>query len=276
MGFAGNLICGLRRRIGEASRLRGAKDIVVTLYDSLIRYCDKFPFPCRGRVCEIGIKDPPVLCRVRLGYSDGSVVEDVFVRRIYGCVDPGRMGPVRQVVDLGANVGITMRLWAALFPEAKITAVEPDPQNMEICRLNAEPIKSRVTLVQACVAGQAGTVGLDRSGVACAFRMVQQTGSSGESIPAMTMPELLAKCPIAEMIDLLKCDIEGAEREIFADSGSWIGRVRHILIELHTPYTQEAFLDDLRRGGSLLKLVWSNGAEDYPVLFLSRRDEVGR
>jgi FkbM family methyltransferase len=273
MGFAGDMIHALRRRAIEAARLRGPKDVAVTLYDSLIRYCERVQLPFRGRVCQIAIKDPPVSCRVRLGYSDGSVVEDVLVRRIYGCVDPCRMGPVRQVVDLGANVGITMRLWGAIFPEANITAVEPDPQNMRICELNAEPIQPRVTLVQACIAGQSGTVALDRSGVACAFRMVQRADAGEESIPAMTMQELLDKCPMAQTIDLLKCDIEGAEREVFADCGPWIGRVRHILIELHTPYTQEAFLEDLRRGGSSLKLIWSNQATDYPVLFLG--EELG-
>jgi hypothetical protein len=36
-----------------------------------------------------------------------------------------------------------------------------------------------------------------------------------------------------ESIDILKIDIEGAEKEVFADSTAWLGRVRAIIIELH-------------------------------------------
>jgi len=36
-----------------------------------------------------------------------------------------------------------------------------------------------------------------------------------------------------EKIDILKIDIEGAEKEVFSDSSSWIERVESIIIELH-------------------------------------------
>ena len=36
-----------------------------------------------------------------------------------------------------------------------------------------------------------------------------------------------------DRIDLLKMDIEGGEREVFADSGEWIDSIDQIAIELH-------------------------------------------
>jgi hypothetical protein len=45
------------------------------------------------------------------------------------------------------------------------------------------------------------------------------------------MNTLIAETGI-ECIDLLKMDIEGAEREVF-ESGEWISRVGAIAIELH-------------------------------------------
>jgi hypothetical protein len=36
-------------------------------------------------------------------------------------------------------------------------------------------------------------------------------------------------------IDILKIDIEGAEREVFRDPSSWIGKVDALIVELHEP-----------------------------------------
>ena len=36
---------------------------------------------------------------------------------------------------------------------------------------------------------------------------------------------------------MLKCDVEGAERALFADCAAWIGRVRTLAVETHDGYT---------------------------------------
>jgi hypothetical protein len=36
-----------------------------------------------------------------------------------------------------------------------------------------------------------------------------------------------------EHIDLLKIDIEGAEKEVFRDASAWIDNVRMLVVELH-------------------------------------------
>jgi hypothetical protein len=36
-----------------------------------------------------------------------------------------------------------------------------------------------------------------------------------------------------EKVDILKIDIEGAEKEVFTDTSSWIEKVNSIIIELH-------------------------------------------
>ena len=47
-------------------------------------------------------------------------------------------------------------------------------------------------------------------------------------------------------VDLLKIDIEGAEREIFsADVSNWLPRVRNLCIELHGQACRVAFFDAL-------------------------------
>jgi hypothetical protein len=81
----------------------------------------------------------------------------------------------------------------------------------------------------------------------------------------------LAGIPSTQEIDLLNCDIEGAEAELFGDCSSWIKRVRHMVVELHLPYTTEAFLSALEASGTgfVVNSVTKHGS--LPVIFLSRR-----
>ena len=55
-------------------------------------------------------------------------------------------------------------------------------------------------------------------------------------------------------IDLLKCDIEGSEAELFADCQAWINRVRNLVVELHQPYSAGQFCEDIRRGGGVFEI----------------------
>src|SRR3954453_12614035 len=42
----------------------------------------------------------------------------------------------RFIVDLGANIGTSMALFAARFSDAQILGIEPDPGTPGLCRLN--------------------------------------------------------------------------------------------------------------------------------------------
>ena len=61
------------------------------------------------------------------------------------------------------------------------------------------------------------------------YRMI---AAADGAIPVITMPRLLADAGIDE-IDVLKCDIESAEAELFAECRRWIERVRTMNVECH-------------------------------------------
>jgi hypothetical protein len=42
-----------------------------------------------------------------------------------------------MIVDAGANIGATLRLFRSRFPEARIVALEPDPDAYDLCRRNS-------------------------------------------------------------------------------------------------------------------------------------------
>ena len=61
-----------------------------------------------------------------------------------------------------------------------------------------------------------------------------------------------------ETVDLLKIDVEGAERSLFADAELWLQRVRAIAIEFHDDTRAASRFDDVM------------GGEDFEL-----RDDVG-
>jgi hypothetical protein len=58
------------------------------------------------------------------------------------------------------------------------------------------------------------------------------------SAPAISPATLLAHSgPEPVVVDYVKVDIEGAERELLRTATAWASRVRTIAVEVHAPYT---------------------------------------
>lgn len=103
---------------------------------------------------------------------------------------------------------------------------------------------------------------------------MREIGHPGdESVPAMTLPQILASCEVHGPIDLLKCDIEGAEAELFAECADWIDRVRNLVVELHRPYSSQEFLSHLECAGGSFQVYHQRSLEDGSALiFLHSAD----
>jgi FkbM family methyltransferase len=272
MGMRGFKIISeaLRRRWRRRSYFARWRDWLMTMYDALLRYAKRFPLPLRGRVWPILLAGEKLPVYLRLGSSDGFVLEEIFITQVYAPLTTAKLGEVRQIVDLGANAGLSVRVWRQRFPDAKVIAVEPDAGNFAICKKNAGD--DHVQLVQACVAAKRGKVYLDRSAEECAFMMTD--APVGEPVDALPLVEILDQCHAEQAIDILKVDIEGAEREVFANCAGWIGRVRSIMIELHPGYSLEMLLSDLRRAEADFKIEWTNETAGNPLIFLLRRGSI--
>lgn len=171
-------------------------------------------------------------------------IGDLFVLYEVLAFDAYRIPPqlvapqsVETIIDCGANVGLTSLYFASTYPAARIYSVEADPENFALLRANtaSEP---RIVPVHACVVSTPqSAVSFDTFGPAWGRRNLA-TGK-GTAVPAMTLDELLTKFSIAS-VDLLKMDIEGAEREVLS-VGSYLDAVQHMAIELHGDYTLADF-----------------------------------
>jgi FkbM family methyltransferase len=120
-------------------------------------------------------------------------------------------------------------MFALKYPAATIIAIEPEPCNFAALVRNTSPYKN-VIPIHAALWQQDGEVALAPSNAhpKGAFQVVE---NGSQRVPAITMETLMRDTGI-NSIDLLKVDIEGAEKEVF-EFCPWINKVRVISIELH-------------------------------------------
>jgi FkbM family methyltransferase len=190
----------------------------------------------------------PTPLTLRRTNSDIFVVRDVFESEDYGFVRKMGLPANATIVDLGANIGLASLYFASLFPQSNILAVEPDGANCDLLERNCAPLiaSGRLQLVRGFVGGVDGSAAIDRNDQSWGFKKGGAAEAGQEAIPCFTIRTLLTQRPM-EKIDLLKCDIEGSELELFSDCSSWIHLVENLIIEVHPPYSPEKLYADLRR-----------------------------
>ena len=179
----------------------------------------------RASVRVLGIRTP---IRYRPGTSDFLTLRQILGRRESLPALESRPG---FIIDAGANIGCTSLLYANRWPEAAILAVEPDGGNCDLFEKNLRDYPN-VTLVRGAVWPHGGALRISNPGSEPWSRRVAPDGV-GNWIRGRSIPEPLDLAG-RSAVDLLKLDIEGAERELFSHGTSeWIGRVGTLLVELH-------------------------------------------
>jgi len=177
----------------------------------------------------------PVFARARS--SDKTAFEQVFVFDHYDTsfleIQP------RIIIDGGANAGFATRLFALRYPEARIFAVEPEESNFELLLHNTRHLPAVVPIRAALWNRPASLAIANPQDEKWAFRVAERSGEGLAPVSAVTIPDIMRRAG-ADGVDILKLDIEGAERELFSSAYEWwLGRVNTIIIELH---------DELRPG----------------------------
>lgn len=269
------LVASASRHWNQRRAFLSFGDWLLSIIDVGSRFFNHRVFRVSGGIRHLSVVGWGQPFYFRLGSSDGAVIEEIFIKNIYGLVCDN-VGEANLIIDAGANVGYSVALWRKYFPAARIIAVEPDSNNCKILRLNLgdKSENKNVTIAETCLAATSGQVYLDRSGDECAYRMTRTPSRNGEPVAAQTFLEIVASSGDGSVIDLFKCDIEGAESEIFADCSAWINLIHYIAIELHPPYTRDSFVADIERNGGRFEVVplAENERDD---LFMARNLSIG-
>lgn len=218
-----------------------------------------------------GVERPVYL---RRGTLDIIVLEEIFLNREYGPAAAAIEAEAPRLLDLGGNIGLASRFFDEELPGVKIVVVEPDAGNHTVLRKNCARLleEGRLTAREAFVAAESGAAGIHRGDEPVGYR-IDHEAADGEQIECVTVPTLLDEAGF-DRVDLLKCDIEGAEAELFAACGEWIHRVDQLVVETHAPYGLEQLEADLAAAGWPAERVSvSADREKFAVAHYRRRAE---
>jgi FkbM family methyltransferase len=229
---------GQRKALGSRAALQ--------LAWSAFRYPIGDPADPPGPLSQILIPGLPYPFHFRHGTSDIPVIRQIFVRREYLMLE--ELKDVKTILDVGANIGAAAVYLLHLFPDAKLIAIEPAPGNFAVLQKNLASYQGRATAVPAALWSSETNLqiqrGAFRDGLDWSIQVKPADPATSATVPGITMPQLLASQNL-DQIDLLKIDIEGAERELFAARTTWLSQVRTICIELHDDPCRATFQNAL-------------------------------
>jgi FkbM family methyltransferase len=176
---------------------------------------------------------------VRKNTTDSQVFRQIFIQKDYNL--PIKVKP-KLIIDAGAYVGYSALYFSSKYPGAKIISIEPEKSNFKILKENTRNIPN-IKIINAGLWHKKGFLKIINNGLGhWGFETIQATPKDYD-IKTTTISEVLKNSGFKE-IDILKIDIEGAEKEVFSSNHQWLDKVKILIIELHermNPGCKKAF-----------------------------------
>lgn len=194
---------------------------------------------CRGKVRDWSLVVPDAASYL-------SAYKEIFVQKIYR-FDAGKEGPA--ILDLGANIGLSVLYFKSLYPKAQITAFEADPAVYEYLKQNVHGSGfTDVELINKAVWDCNGTLRFHAEG-GDGGRVAQDGDGGVVEVDAIDIRSHLAE----HSYDFLKMDIEGAEHAVFPAIKDYLPKFKFVFLEYHStpdrPQALASMLDLLSQAG---------------------------
>jgi len=191
-----------------------------------------------GHVMRVRLKGIGSIC-LRACENDFATVEEILLKRVYDGV-VSAIDPPATVIDLGANIGLVARYFAAAWPGSRIFCVEAHPETFGLLARNTATC-GRIRCLHAAAWSEEKDLSIE-----CADLNFESAHAveAGAGFPARGLPmDRLMELSGFERVDLLKVDIEGAETQLFSGPCEWLERVGAIAIEFHGNSREESGFD---------------------------------
>lgn len=169
---------------------------------------------------------------VRNNSSDLFILKEIFIDKCYSLPVPCAIKDP-MIIDIGANIGIASLFLYSFYPGATIHAFEPQNDNFELLKRNAEACGGNITAHRMAVmsyTGEASFIGsTDKNnfggGGVCSEGMVK--------VPCTSLKDFCDSRGIGS-IDVLKIDCEGGEYDIlYKMDTEFLKKIRIIIGEFH-------------------------------------------
>ncbi len=170
---------------------------------------------------------------VRCHTTDASTLNSIFVDEQYPrfsnfCA--------HRIIDAGANAGYATLFYAREYPNAEIVALEPEPSNIEIVQRNCASLSNVEILPSALWFRKESLKLVDRGERKDAFHLSPLENAKGRYVGTHSILDILHQKQWTEL-DILKMDIEGAEKEVLEnENGMWLKKVKILILEIHEDY----------------------------------------
>jgi len=152
---------------------------------------------------------------------------EIFVDNIYK-FESSVANP--KILDLGANIGLSILFFKGLYPNSEITGFEPDPNIFEYLKKNIHGNGFEdVKLINKAVWKKDAVLNFHADGADGGY-VVDSKSENLVEVEAVDVRNLLRE----NKFDYLKMDIEGAEDEVFPACKDYLSNFKHIFIEYHS------------------------------------------
>lgn len=144
-----------------------------------------------------------------------------------------------NIIDCGANIGLSSLTFKKNFPQANIICVEPERSNyLQLCKNISMNNLTNVTAIEAGVWYKKATLVpdlefRDKSNWSFALKEAKDKTTSGIKVDSILN---IAAAAGWSHVDILKIDIEGSEFELFKNIETWqsiLDSIKIISIEVH-------------------------------------------
>lgn len=178
-----------------------------------------------GRV-KVRSKDLGVKLKIRPGTEDHYIIDKFTIQKKWD-IDKDN---IKKIIDAGAHIGIASIIFSKMYPNAIIISIEPEKENYEILKYNTKNI-SNIKIENSALWHENGVVKLEINEESWAHS-ISKSNNSNKNIKSKTVSRI-AKDNGLKKIDVIKMDIEGAEREVLNNSKDWSDIVDCIIVEPH-------------------------------------------
>ncbi len=181
---------------------------------------------------EIKIKWKGHFLTIRKHSTDFIVFREIFVFNQYK-IKLLNNHKADIIVDLGANIGLSVLYFKSQYPDAKIIAIEPEKRNFSLLHKNVGSLPD-VHCMNNAIWNSSRQLGIYDVGLGeYGYVINEEQEDEIESVKSITLTEIIEQFKL-EKIDILKIDIEGSEKELFSENfEAWLPYVKSIIIELH-------------------------------------------
>ena len=175
-----------------------------------------------------GLKSP---VHIRPRTVDARVLQEIFGTQPFNI----KIGTSPKfIIDAGAHIGLSSLFFANRFPTATVISLELEANNYRMLQKNTahEP---RVHPLHCGLWSVDGTLSVaNESAETWAYYAAESSDNEHDCIttPSLSVASLMKRYNIPT-IDLLKLDIEGAEKEVLSTADQWIEKVKTIAVEVH-------------------------------------------